>query len=108
MVEGTVDGMETENTLTVTINLDGDAIATDPGELPRILRLLADRIEVLGSGASDYPLRDVNGNTVGRVDWPDITDDEDGELDDPEGCEGHESLAGEHMGETVYCDGSCQ
>lgn len=23
-------------------------------------------------------------------------------------CEGHESLAGAHMGETVYCDGSCQ
>lgn len=22
-------------------------------------------------------------------------------------CEGHESLAGEHMGETVQCDGSC-
>lgn len=22
-------------------------------------------------------------------------------------CEGHESLAGEHMGEAVYCDGSC-
>lgn len=23
-------------------------------------------------------------------------------------CDGHESLAGEHMGEAVYCDGSCQ
>lgn len=22
-------------------------------------------------------------------------------------CEGHESLAGEHMGEAVYCDGTC-
>lgn len=22
-------------------------------------------------------------------------------------CEGHESLAGEHMGETVFCNGSC-
>lgn len=22
-------------------------------------------------------------------------------------CEGHESLDGAHMGETVYCDGSC-
>jgi hypothetical protein len=27
-------------------------------------------------------------------------------LDDAE-CEGHESLDGAHMGETVYCDGSC-
>ena len=23
-------------------------------------------------------------------------------------CQGHESLAGEHMGETVYCDGTCR
>jgi len=23
-------------------------------------------------------------------------------------CEGHASLAGEHMGESVYCDGSCR
>lgn len=23
-------------------------------------------------------------------------------------CPGHESLAGEHMGETVYCNGTCQ
>ena len=30
-------------------------------------------------------------------------DDED---DEPE-CEGHESLDGAHMGETVYCNGSC-
>jgi hypothetical protein len=28
--------------------------------------------------------------------------------DDDNECEGHESLAGEHMGETVYCDGSCR
>jgi hypothetical protein len=25
-----------------------------------------------------------------------------------EDCEGHESLAGAHMGQTVYCDGSCK
>lgn len=29
-----------------------------------------------------------------------------GECDEVE-CEGHESLAGEHMSETTYCDGSC-
>lgn len=28
--------------------------------------------------------------------------------DDDDGCEGHESLAGAHMGEAVYCDGSCR
>ncbi|MFB7890378.1 hypothetical protein ACFCZ3_20230 [Cellulosimicrobium cellulans] len=26
---------------------------------------------------------------------------------DPDECEGHESLAGEHMGESVTCDGAC-
>lgn len=26
---------------------------------------------------------------------------------DPDGCEGHESLDGAHMGETTYCDGAC-
>jgi hypothetical protein len=25
-----------------------------------------------------------------------------------EGCQGHESLDGAHMGEAVYCDGSCR
>jgi hypothetical protein len=28
--------------------------------------------------------------------------------DDDGGCEGHESLAGAHMGESIYCDGSCR
>lgn len=27
--------------------------------------------------------------------------------DPAELCEGHESLAGEHMGEAVFCDGTC-
>lgn len=27
--------------------------------------------------------------------------------DDEDGCEGHETLAGAHMGETVYCSGEC-
>lgn len=48
-----------------------------------------------------------------------MTHDDLGDLDDmpcvPEAdrqtdnpCEGHESLAGEHMGETVHCDGTCR
>ena len=40
------------------------------------------------------------------------SDDEDepeaDEDDDPDVCPGHESLDGAHMGESVYCDGSCQ
>ncbi len=31
-----------------------------------------------------------------------------GDEDDEQGCEGHESLNSAHMGESVYCDGSCQ
>lgn len=40
----------------------------------------------------------------------DLDDDEldDDELDEDEDCEGHESLDGAHMGESVYCDGSCK
>jgi len=26
---------------------------------------------------------------------------------DPDECEGHESVAGQHMGESTYCDGAC-
>ncbi len=33
---------------------------------------------------------------------------DDTDPDDESTCEGHESLAGEHMGETVFCDGTCQ
>lgn len=37
---------------------------------------------------------------IGADEWDDdYADDE---------CEGHESLAGSHMGETVYCDGTCR
>lgn len=34
-------------------------------------------------------------------------DDDDWGDDDEDECPGHESLDGAHMGETVYCDGSC-
>jgi hypothetical protein len=36
----------------------------------------------------------------------DIAADEAAEDDNQ--CEGHESLAGEHMGESVHCDGTCR
>ena len=43
------------------------------------------------------------------LDTPDLeTADEFSEYDDDTECEGHESLDGAHMGETVYCDGSCR
>ena len=53
------------------ITCDNAAFGGDPNaEVARILRALADRLE----GASpdeDYPLRDVNGNRVGRADFMD-------------------------------------
>jgi hypothetical protein len=37
--------------------------------------------------------------------WLELFGDED---DDEDGCEGHESLRGDLMGATFYCDGSCR
>lgn len=39
--------------------------------------------------------------------YPGECEDDDDD-DDDTGCPGHESLSGAHMGESVYCDGSCQ
>jgi hypothetical protein len=39
---------------------------------------------------------------------PTAADEDDDDWDDEDECEGHESLDGAHMGETVYCDGSCR
>jgi hypothetical protein len=39
--------------------------------------------------------------------WIDYLGESTHDNDDPEECLGHESLAGEHMGESAYCDGSC-
>jgi hypothetical protein len=57
-------------TITITINCDGQAL--DDGqtiELVRILRQLTTHAETVLYIASlaGYPLRDANGNTVGRV-----------------------------------------
>ena len=54
---------------TLTIATDNAAFTDDPtAETARILRCLADRLE----GASpdeDYPLRDLNGNRVGKAEF---------------------------------------
>ena len=42
-----------------------NAAFDDPGELPRILHELADRIRK-NPEVDDYSVRDVNGNTVGQ------------------------------------------
>ncbi len=56
-------------TVTVTIETDNAAFE-DPGELPRILAALAARLPAWEMNAGDFdaePIRDSNGNTVGRV-----------------------------------------
>lgn len=54
--------------------------------------------------AGPHPSEDVPGRTFvidlsGHGFFEELSDD---------GCEGHESLAGAHMGEATYCDGSCR
>lgn len=60
----------------------------------------------------DYEFQDFDESDQEK--WPDEEeewdegepfDEEDSEEDE---CEGHASLAGAHMGMTVYCDGSCR
>jgi hypothetical protein len=36
--------------------------------------------------------------------WISAVDQDDDDLE----CPGHESLSGGHMGESIYCDGSCR
>jgi hypothetical protein len=59
--------------LKLTFKTDNAAFADYPGaESARILREMADKID--GRGFVSAPVRDVNGNTVGRIDF-----DADGE-----------------------------
>lgn len=67
--------------------------------------------------ATDVPAPPVKSDLVSmasivaQVSQEFIADDNgsDVETDDDETeCEGHESLDGAHMGESVYCDGSCK
>lgn len=57
--------------LNITIDMDNAAFE-DPGEVGRILKTAAKKIEVFNplDGLEDdevFNLRDINGNTVGRV-----------------------------------------
>lgn len=55
--------------LELRITSDNDALQA-PAELARILRAAADRIETEGAfGIAAALLRDVNGNTVGQLDY---------------------------------------
>lgn len=53
-------------TLTITIQCDNAAFSENPGgEVARILRRYADDID--GMEPEETKLRDINGNTVGKV-----------------------------------------
>ena len=53
------------NNVEININLGGDAFVKDIGELPRILRELADIIE--NNHTRDRTIFDTNGNPVGQM-----------------------------------------
>lgn len=78
---------------------------------------IGDRIgEIIESEAGNLPMiaSEVMMHYDGQVQWglgkhymPEDSD-MDGYLDEDEECEGHESTDTAHMGEAVYCDGSCR
>ena len=57
--------------INITINTDNAAFGDNPGpEVARILRVMATRFErtqVAWTDGDEWPVRDVNGNTVGTV-----------------------------------------
>lgn len=65
--------------LTIEIKADNAAFQPQPGiEIGRLLRILANRIEVdtlfcaaapIGDDLAGWNIADNNGNSVGRVDW---------------------------------------
>jgi hypothetical protein len=69
----------------------GDRFATQSKEL-----FIKDSKSWLGDRSN------LKTSTIDSADWDEVYD-HFRESD----CEGHESLDGAHMGETVYCDGSC-
>jgi len=54
--------------VTIVIETENAAFADDPEmELARIFEKLADRLRMFGH--LDHSIRDINGNTVGRIEW---------------------------------------
>ena len=51
--------------VSIEFNTDNAAFADDPGEVGRILRTLADRLDPDNSGV----VIDINGNAVGEWSW---------------------------------------
>jgi hypothetical protein len=75
-----------------------DGIWDSPGD-----RFSNQNLERFIADASSW-LRDkseLKGSTIDTADWREVYAAFRAE------CEGHESLDGAHMGEIVFCDGSC-
>lgn len=58
------------NQLNIVMNLGNAAFEDDPGEVARILRDLADKVENGVSEGDEFVLRDINGNKVGKAEGP--------------------------------------
>jgi hypothetical protein len=92
------------------INLD-NALFQDQSWQYEVARILSDEGQMQMYKLPRNPectvtlkLRDNNGNTVGHVSVSPDTEGPDDLLND---CPGHESTDGP-IGNTIYCDGSCQ
>lgn len=55
------------NQLNLSIDMGNAAFEDDPGEVARILRDLAMRVENGVSDGDEFFLRDINGNKVGKA-----------------------------------------
>jgi len=62
ILEGKMSGQ-----MNLSIDMGNAAFEDDPGELARILRSLADRVENGVSDGDEFILWDINGNKVGKA-----------------------------------------
>lgn len=72
-----------------------------PNALRAAVGWMSDHIEPTGQYDLVIEVSNADGDVITRHEY-------EADLDDDDECLGHESLDGAHMGETVYCDGSCR
>ena len=97
-------GKKSQNRPAVVLDIDHTTFTALAGKqarnyctLPTIDVPIVEEIEFHCEGCGGT-LASAGQNSIGLTKW--VHEDE------PE-CEGHESLDGAHMGEAVYCDGTC-
>lgn len=87
---------------------DGPGVWIDTAHVSPGFETWCTQAEIDAAKLLDAPIADLAGGNVGIVFG--VTDDGQylAALDDETGyCEGHESLAGALMGQSDYCDGTC-